>query len=118
AVVTTPFKQAGVSGWKDTGCNAHGVGIAVRDAQESAGNFWTVDVRLTKLDVGGASAPADRYLRIEIWPKTRASAVAESGRIRKGTQIAFSGPVVIDEDGPFLEVHPDEGLRLVSNTGR
>ncbi len=37
---------------------------------------------------------------------------------RKGTGIAFSGPVVIDEDGPFLEVHPDEGLRVVSGGER
>lgn len=118
AILTTPFKQAGVSGWKDTGCNAEGVGVAVREAQQSAPNFWTVDVRLAKLDIGGVAAPDDRYLRIEIWPKTRAHAVAESGRLRKGTRIAFSGPVVIDEDGPFLEVHPDEGLRVLSGGGR
>jgi hypothetical protein len=118
AGVTTPVKKAGVSGWKDTGCNAEGVGVAVRDAQESSGDFWTLDVQLAKLDIGGVAGPADRYLRIEIWPKTRANAVAKSGRLVKGARIAFSGPVVIDEDGPFLEVHPDEGLRVVSGAGR
>jgi hypothetical protein len=114
AILTTPFKQAGVSGWKDTGCNAEGVGVAVRDAQQSFPDFWTVDVRLTKFGIGGVTAPADRYLRIEIWPKTRANAVAKTGQLRKGARIAFSGPVVIDADGPYLEVHPDEGLRVVA----
>ena len=117
AVLTTPFKEAGVSGWKDTGCNAEAVGVAVRDAQESSKNFWTLDVQLDRFEIAGKTAPAGRFIRIEIWPETRASTVARNTKIRKGARIAFGGPVLIDDDGPFLEVHPDENFRIVSASG-
>ena len=115
--LTTPFKKAGVSGWKDTGCNAEGVGVAVREAQKSARDFWTVDVELERLAVASTTAPAGRFLRIEIWPGTRGSALLQKTKIRKGTRVAFGGPVLIDEDGPFLEVHPDEDFRIVAAGG-
>jgi hypothetical protein len=114
AALTNEFKKAGVSGWKDTGCTAEAVGVAVRDAQESAKDFFTLDVELDRFEIAGKTAPAGRFIRVEIWPKTRASAVAGRAKLRKGTRVAFGGPVLIDEDGPFLEVHPDEDLRIVS----
>src|SRR5205085_5849697 len=56
AVFTTPFKKWGVSGWKETGCPSHGTGQAVRDAQHSTDGFWTIDVDLRALRVGGLDA--------------------------------------------------------------
>ncbi|HEY6065298.1 MAG TPA: hypothetical protein VIY96_04030 [Thermoanaerobaculia bacterium] len=113
SAITTKFKEAGVSGWIDTGCDAEGAGVAVRDAAHSDNDFWTIDVQLSGLRIGKVSAPEGRFLRLEVWPKTPANAVADRARIRKGTRLAFSGPVVIDEDGPFLEIHPGEGLRVL-----
>jgi hypothetical protein len=114
AAITTEFKKAGVSGWKDTGCSAEAVGIAVRDAQESKKDFWTVDVELERFEIAGKTSPAGRFIRVEIWPKTRASGVVEKTRVRKGSRIDFGGSVLVDEDGPFLEVHPDADFRLAT----
>lgn len=114
APLTTPIKKAGISGWKDTGCTAEAVGRAVRDAEESAKDFFTLDVELDRFEIAGRAAPAGRFIRVEIWPKTQASALARRTKLRKGTRVAFGGPVLIDEDGPFLEVHPDEDLRVVA----
>ena len=114
ASLTTPLKKAGISGWKDTGCTADGVGLAVRDAEESAKDFFTLDVKLERFEMAGETASRGRFIRVEIWPQTRASTVARRTKLRKGTRVAFGGPVLIDEDGPFLEVHPDENLRVVS----
>jgi hypothetical protein len=112
--LTTPFKKVGVSGWKDTGCDAEGVGVAVREAQKSAKDFWTVDVELERLAVGSTTAPPGRFLRIEIWPGTHGSALLQRTKLGKGTRVAFGGPFLIDEDGPFLEVHPDEDFRILA----
>jgi hypothetical protein len=91
AFLTTPFKFLGISGWKETGCGSEGRGRPVRDAQHSTDGFWTIDVRLEELAIGGAPG----------------------NRIATTTDLAFGGAVVIDTDGPFLEVHPEEDFRLL-----
>lgn len=110
AFLTTPFKRLGISGWKETGCTGHGTGAPVRDAQHSTDGFWTVDVALASLSVGGV--PADlstaRYLRLEIEPDTKAHAACAARPPKAGDPLTFGGPVVVDSDGPFLEIHPDE----------
>lgn len=111
--LTTPFKAMGFKGWTDTGCNAKAMGVAVRDAQESSPEFWTLDVKLIWFVIEGETAPPGRFIRVEIWPQTPASAVAQKTRLRKGVRVAFGGPVLIDDDGPFLEVHPDKIFRVV-----
>jgi hypothetical protein len=108
AILTTPFKFIGISGWEDTGCVAHARGSAVRDAQHSTDGFWTIDVALEAFTIGEAAAPAARFVRLEVEPETQAHAVCERARIREGREVAFGGPIVIDTDGPFLEVHPGE----------
>jgi hypothetical protein len=108
AVLTTPFKFIGISGWEDTGCVGHARGRAFRDAQHSTDGFWTIDVALEAFSIGEAAAPAGRFVRVEIEPETKAHTVCERTPIRERREVAFGGPIVVDTDGPFLEVHPDE----------
>jgi hypothetical protein len=108
AYLTTPFKRIGISGWKETGCAGEGSGRPVRDAQHSTDGFYTIDVALETLMVGGKAAPAGRYLRLEVEPGTRAHEVCAKAPAKHGTLVTFGGALVIDTDGPFLEIHPDE----------
>ncbi len=115
ALLTTIFKFLGVSGWTETGCDADAVGRSVRDAQHSTDGFWTIDVRLEAFWIG--SAPADlnqsRFLRVEVEPGTKAHEVCARTRVLKDMQLAFGGAVVVDTDGPFPEVHPEDDFRIV-----
>ena len=108
AFLTTPFKRIGISGWKETGCAGEGSGRPVRDAQHSTDGFYTIDVALQSLTVGAEAAPAGRYLRLEVEPGTRAHEVCASTPVEQGSVVTFGGALVIDTDGPFLEIHPDE----------
>jgi hypothetical protein len=107
ALLTTPFKRIGISGWKETGCGGEGSGRPVRDAQHSTDGFFTIDVALEELRVGGQAAPAGRTLRLEVEPGTRAHEVCAKAPVKQGTLVTFGGALVIDTDGPFLEIHPD-----------
>jgi hypothetical protein len=108
AFLTTPFKRIGISGWKETGCAGEGSGRPVRDAQHSTDGFYSIDVTLQALTVGAEAAPAGRYLRLEVEPGTRAHEVCAKAPIKQGMLVTFGGALVIDTDGPFLEIHPDE----------
>ena len=108
AFLTTPFKRLGISGWKETGCAGEGSGRPVRDAQHSTDGFYTLDVALEKLTVGAEAAPAGRYLRLEVEPGTRAHDFCAETPVVQGMLVTFGGALVIDTDGPFLEIHPDE----------
>ena len=107
---TTPvFKEfLGIEGWDETGFTADGRGTVVRDAQHSTDGFWTVDVeiiffRIQKLVRHGPGL----FIRLEIRPGRHAHALCESHNgIAKGQKIAFKGPVLLDHDASFLEVHP------------
>ena len=115
AFLTTVFKRWGISGWKETGCEAEAQGRPVREAQHSTDGFWTIDVGLAAFAIG--QTPADlaspRFLRLEVEPGTAAHAVCAANRIGPQTDLAFGGAIVIDTDGPFLEVHPDGDFRIV-----
>lgn len=115
AFFTTPFKFCGISGWEETGCEAAASGRPVRDAQHSTDGFWTIDVRLEQIRIG--TVPADltspRFLRVEIEPGTKAHEVCAAARVLAGIGIAFGGAVVVDTDGPFLEVHPEGEFRIL-----
>lgn len=112
AFLTTPFKRLGISGWKETGCTAVALGVPVRDAQHSTDGFWTIDFNLQSFDVGGTTAGPDRFVRVEVEPETVAHGVCESTTIIAGMTVRFGGPVVVDEDGPFLEVHPEQDFQI------
>lgn len=113
AFLTTPFKRLGVSGWKETGCAGEGSGRPVRDAQHSTDGFYTLDVAVEKLTIGSEAAPAGRYLRLEVEPGTRAHEVCAETPVAKGMLVTFGGALVIDTDGPFLEIHPDKEFGVV-----
>lgn len=114
AVLTTPFKRLGISGWTPTGCAALARGVAVRDAQHSTDGFWTIDLSLSELTIGSLAAPAGRYLRVEVEPGTAAHDVCAKSRIERGARIEVGGEVVIDEDPPrFPEIHPDAQFELL-----
>jgi hypothetical protein len=116
AFLTTPFKFLGVSGWKETGCEAKARGRPVRDAQHSTDGFWTIDVALEAFAI--AANPADlskpRCVRLEVEPETRAHGVCAETPVLAGMEIDFGGAVVLDTDGPFLEVHPEDDFRIVA----
>ncbi len=114
AFLTTPFKFCGISGWKETGCEAQARARPVRDAQHSTDGFWTIDVRLEAFSIGQnqADLSTPSYLRLEVEPGTTAHEVCAANPIGPRTQLAFAGAVVIDTDGPFLEVHPEEDFRI------
>jgi hypothetical protein len=117
AFLTTPFKFLGISGWKETGCEAEAAGRPVRGAQHSTDGFWTIDVTLTAFAIGQtlADLTGPRYVRIEVEPGTAAHAICAGSAITPSTDLAFGGPVVIDTDGPFLEVHPAADFRIVAS---
>lgn len=115
AVLTTPFKRLGISGWKETGCSAEARGRPVRDAQHSTDGFWTMDVRLESFVIGSTPFdPSQRgYLRVEVEPGTAAHEVCAQTRVVQGMVLSFGGAVVVDTDGPFLEIHPDQDFQIV-----
>jgi hypothetical protein len=110
---TTPFKFLGVSGWVDTGCSGSGSGRLVRDAQHSTDGFWTVDVALEEFAIAAYGAPPGRFLRLECEPETGAHRVCTERTPLADDRIRFGGPVVIDTDGPFLEMHPDGDFAVI-----
>jgi len=107
ALLTTPLKQLGVSGWTPTGCAGRGEGVLTQDASRSTDGFWTVDVSLLQFTIDQLQTPAGRFIRIELDPKYPANGYAGKNLLRKGDRVLFGGPVVFDNDPPrFLEVHP------------
>ena len=114
AFLTTPFKYWGISGWEETGCEARAAGRAVRDAQHSTDGFWTIDARLEAFRIGTVSADltAARFVRVEVEPGTKAHDACAGTRVLEGMRVAFGGAVVVDSDGPFLEIHPEEDFLI------
>jgi hypothetical protein len=113
AILTTPFKFLGISGWTDTGCFGKGIGRLVRDAQHSTDGFWTLDVRLETFSIAGRPGVPGCFLRIEVEPGTHAHAACSEGAIPRRCHVWFAGPVLVDDDGPFLEVHPDADFEVI-----
>jgi hypothetical protein len=110
--LTTPFKRMGISGWTKTHCHATATGTLVRNAQHSTDGFWTIDVELEQLVVEGeALNVTERYIRIEVERGTSAHKICAQTKLLKGERIQVEGPVMIDRDGPFLEIHPTELVR-------
>jgi len=98
ARISTPFKRRGLSGWRETYCEAHVTGRLVRDAQRSTDGFWTMDLRLSS---------------ILIEPKTTAHITVDRRPPRKAECVAVGGVVVVDTDADFLEIHPDSDYALI-----
>jgi hypothetical protein len=116
AFLTTPFKFLGISGWQETGCQAMATGRPVRDAQHSTDGFWTIDVRLEEFRIGtdAADLSPPKFVRLEVEPDTKAHDVCAGSKVTAGMRLAFGGAVVVDTDGPFLEVHPEDDFRILA----
>ena len=116
AFLTTPFKFLRISGWKETGCEAAARGRPVRDAQHSTDGFWTIDVALEEFRVqtDAANLMPPKFIRLEVEPETKAHEVCVATQVTSAMELAFGGAVVIDTDGPFLEVHPEDDFRIVA----
>ena len=91
---------------------AAGEGAPVRTAQHSTDGFWTIDLELTSFAIGGTPGPPDRFLRLEVEPGTAAHARCEQSIPTPAIRVRFGGAVVIDTDGPFLEIHPEEDFEI------
>jgi hypothetical protein len=109
ACVFTRFKEIGILGWDETGYVADGRGTPVRDAQHSTDRFWTADVEIIFFRIQRLvrQPPPKLYIRLEIRPGRLAHAICDAHHgIKAGQTIAFKGPVLLDHDASFLEVHP------------
>jgi hypothetical protein len=111
-VITTPFKRLGIKGWDNTFCIAKASGKAVRPAQHSTDGFWTIDVELDSFQIGDTRASGKKFIRLEVLPKTAAHEICSKQSISVNTVMSFGGPVFIDNDGPFLEIHPNDNFRV------
>ena len=104
----------GPGAWRDTGCNASGVGTAIRATQHSTDDLYTIDVRLRHAEVDGVPVPAGRYIRLEVLPGWPAHAAITKRRSQEGDVIAFRGFVWdkdrVEPDHPdgHMEIHPIE----------
>jgi len=114
---TTPLKFLGISGWVNTDNYGTGSGILTHDAAHSTDGFYTVDVELQVLFIDGCLiyTPENRFIRLEIEPKTKAhdNAALFADGLKKGAKVSFGGKIYIDNDGPFLEIHPTNDFLLV-----
>ena len=113
AFFATPIGKEllGIEGWDETGYIADGRGTLVRDAQHSTDGFWTADVEIIFFRILALvrQPPPKLFIRLEIRPGRLAHNTCEAHNgIRAGQTIAFKGPVLLDHDASFLEVHPTQ----------
>lgn len=120
ALVTTPFK--GLVGWQETACAASGIGRLYHPPARSQDGFWTVDIELLAFEVNGIKNTATpRFIRLEVKPSRfgggRAHDFFDTQTVSVNETVKFQGPVFVDKDGPFLEVHPGDVFEKVAAGG-
>jgi hypothetical protein len=108
--VSAPFKKLGGQlSWRETACQASGIGQPYLNSQRSTDDFCTIDVKLMKFSIQGQEKPpGDRYLRLEALPGGKASAICAQRTISTLDTISFGGPLKIDKHIPgerWLEAH-------------
>jgi hypothetical protein len=111
--LTTPFKRIGILGWRDTGFSMTVSGTVVHSPVYSSDGFLTIDLRLSKIVIGGKDIPlvGERFIRAEV-------CVCSPGLQRNqfpitNDRLAVTGRVLWDGDG-FYEIHPACGSSLDS----
>lgn len=114
---TTPFKRAGVFGWKDMHIDAVVIG-RVEQVATSTDHFVTADLCVRELTANGAPVDVDdeRYLRAEIC--ARRLRLAKAALPCAGDTIRITGLILWDGDG-FLEIHPQraEDVQILERNG-
>lgn len=118
--VTTPFKKlSGQLSWRETACHGSGIGIPYRNSQRSTDEFCTVDIKLSSFTIDGQNMPfGERFIRLEMLPGGRASAICAKRTISTLDTIKFGGPVKFDKHPGerWLEVHVTNEFDFVQPT--
>jgi len=124
-ISTEVGKESGISSWENTGCYDRAGAEPVRDAQHSTDGVYTVDGEIKGITVGDnwATTPnawlpltfgdpgipdSIRFVRVEIEQGTAAHDYAEQHPINYRALLSVSGPMYVDTDGPFMEIHPND----------
>lgn len=115
---STPLKNLGGQlSWRETACQGSGTGTPYINSQRSTDNFCTVDVKLISFSIHGQEKPpGDRYLRLEILPGGKASAICANRTLSTLDTIRFGGPLKIDKHLPgerWLEAHVTDDFDFV-----
>ena len=123
--LSTPFKHlssliGGPAAWRDTGCNASGVGTPVWPTQRSTDDLYTIDVKVSHAEVNGVRVPAGRYIRLEVLPGWPSHDAIRKRLPHKGDLIAFRGFLIWDKDidrphhaDGHMEIHPVEPIQFL-----
>jgi hypothetical protein len=112
--ISTPFKKMGISGWTGTGCKAVAQGYSVNRIGHSTDGFYTLDLKITSASIErtNESSLPGHFIRVEFEPHNRAhekvATVAQCLNPSTDVLVRVGGVVKIDEDGPFLEIHPND----------
>lgn len=116
--LTTPIKNAaGQLSWRETACQASGIGVPYLNSQRSTDGFCTLDVHLIAFSVGGQDMPpGDHYIRLELLPGGKAATLCSQQTISTLDRVRFGGPVKIDKHFPgerWLEVHVTDDFDVI-----
>ncbi len=110
-IVTTYLgKMLGVQGWRNYHILAKVDGTVVHAASSSDG-FYTIDIAVSHIVVGGSPVYLGHhsYIRIEVKPWVRGGAPLP---VFQDSELCISGALMWDGDG-FLEVHPQKAADIV-----
>jgi hypothetical protein len=112
--ISTPFKKMDISGWTETGCKAVAQGYPVNRIGHSTDGLYTLDLKITSVSIEGTNEPSlpGHFIRVEFEPHNRAhenvATAAQCLNPSTDVLVQVGGVVKIDEDGPFLEIHPND----------
>jgi hypothetical protein len=124
--LTTPFKHLSTSfdgpgAWRDTGCDAQGIGRTVRATQHSTDDLYTIDVEIVQGWVTGHCVQAGKFVRLEVLPGRPAHRALRTRRPQLNEVIAFGGPLIWDKDKRppqftlgHMEIHPRDPIIFLS----
>jgi hypothetical protein len=124
--ISTPLKHLSTSfdgpgAWRDTGCDAQGIGRTVWPTGHSTDDLYTIDVQIIQAWVNGRCVEGGRFVRIEVLPSRPAHRALRTRRPQTDEVIAFSGPLIWDKDKrrPYftlghMEIHPRDPILYLS----
>lgn len=105
-------KMLGIQGWRNYHMDAQVNGTVVHAAGSDDG-FYTVDIAISSLTVGGIDAPraGGRFIRVETLPWVRPGAPLPLGA---KDSVCILGGLWWDADG-FLEIHPRRSAEIAKH---
>ena len=122
--ISTPLKHLSTSfdgpgAWRDTGCEAQGVGRTKWPTAHSTDGIYTIDVEIIQAWVEGRCVPSPSFVRLEVLPGWPAHDALRGRRPQSGDTIAFSGPLIWDKDKKpdfpdgHMEIHPRNPIQVL-----